>query len=238
MNHGLTLEEVEQLADRMDGWSLEHILCWAFEHFGDQVGMMTALGYSGVVLMDHVRKIRPGFEVVFVDTGFHFPQTLAFLEDLQQRWELNFNVVQPSLPREQIDSILGPQPWKTNPDLCCHHRKVEPMLRMLPTKAAWLSALRRDQSTSRARLEVVEIDGRGTLKIYPMARWTRDQTWDYIRDNQLPYHPLHDENYPSIGCTHCTAPVAPGQHERAGRWNSMPKLECGIHVHRDRQREA
>lgn len=232
MGSDMTLEEVAAAADALEGQPLEAVLEWSFERFGDRLGMTSALGYSGVVLMDHVQRVRPGAEVVFIDTRFHFAETLSFLAQLREHFDLEFKAVQAALAPEAIDAALGPEPWKRTPDLCCHYNKVEPLLRVLPSKDAWLSALRRDQSATRAGIEVIEVDGRGTLKIYPMAAWTREQTWSYIRERGLPYHPLHDQGYPSVGCTHCTTPVAEGEHERAGRWSSMPKLECGLHLHR------
>lgn len=227
----MTVEEAEAIAAELEGKSVNEILHWAIETFGDYLGFMTALGYSGVVLMDHLRKIKPQFEACFIDTGFHFPETLEFLQRLRDEWSINFKVLTPVMSKDGVSETVGTEPWKVNADLCCLYMKVEPMLRAIHTRQAWLSAIRRDQSVARASIDVVEIDGRGVLKIYPLAAWTSEQVWEYIRSHDIPYNPLHDTGYLSVGCTHCTAPVAPGEHERTGRWNSMPKLECGLHLH-------
>ena len=222
---------VEQQAETLAGRPMEDVLRWAVDSFGDGLGVMTALGYSGIVMLDHLHRLVDNLTVYFIDTGKHFEQTLALKDEIERRWPIRFEVLTPAFSDAQIESLVGPEPWQTNPDLCCHYRKVEPLLRVLHTKKAWLSALRRDQSVSRSGLNPIEIDGRGSIKIYPLVDWTREQCWSYIREHDLPYNPLHDEGYPSIGCRPCTSPVLPGEPERAGRWNSMPKLECGIHVH-------
>jgi phosphoadenosine phosphosulfate reductase len=225
---------VDEASDRLEGKDIESILRWSVKTFGEGLGVMTALGYSGIVLMDHLRRLVDDLTVYFIDTGKHFEQTLELKDRLEGDWGIRFEVLRPAFSDEQIEGLIGPRAWETNPDLCCHHRKVEPLLRVLRTKKAWLSALRRDQSATRSGVSPVELDGRGTIKIYPMADWTRERCWEYVRDRGLPYNPLHDEGYPSIGCVPCTSPVAPGESERAGRWNSMPKLECGIHAHAPR----
>lgn len=231
----LEIREVEEYARELEEQNAENILQWAFGKFGDDLGVMTALGYSGIVLMDLIRKIKPEFEVFFIDTGYHFPETLQLLQSEQERAGLSFNILKPRVSLKRLAEIVGPKPWEVNPDLCCHYLKVEPLLRVIHTKKVWLSALRRDQATSRAELDAIEVDGRGVVKIYPMVAWTYDQTWQYIREHKLSYNPLHDRGYPSVGCVHCTSPVAPGEHERAGRWNSMSKMECGMHLHRSKK---
>lgn len=237
MNNIATMEQAEILSEELRDGSVLDILRRAVDSFGDRLGFMTALGYSGVALMHHVLQVKPDIEVHFIDTGFHFPETLAFLERLRNEWNVNFVIVRPTMSKEQLHQCMGPEPWRANADLCCHHMKVEPLLRVIHDKAAWLSAIRRDQSATRAGVDVVELDGRGVLKINPLAYWTSEQTWEYIRSHYLPYHPLHDQGYPSIGCLHCTATVKPGDHERTGRWNSMPKLECGLHLHTRKPRK-
>ena len=227
----ISMEEAAEISDLLEDKSIEEILAWAVERFGDRLGFMTALGYSGVVLLHHILKLKPDIEANFIDTGFHFPETLQFLQRLRNEWGVKFVVLRPHMSAQELHEAVGDEPWKVNADLCCHYMKVEPLLRVIHTRDAWLSALRRDQSAARAEIDVVEMDGRGTLRIHPMAGWTFERTWEYIRKNNLPYHPLHDKGYPSVGCLHCTAQVAPGQHERTGRWNSMPKLECGLHLH-------
>jgi len=226
----LTLEQVEEAATALEGKSTDEILEWAFATFGDGLGFMTALGYSGLVLMDFVRRRRPDMEIFTIDTGHLFPETIELRERLAREWGIRFTVLRPLMPMAELERIVGPNPWSVNPDLCCHYLKVEPLLRVIHTRAAWLSAVRRDQSATRADADVVEMDGRGTIKVQPMVSWTSERAWDYIRSHKVPYSPLHDRGYLSVGCVHCTSPVKPGEHERSGRWNSQPKLECGIHT--------
>jgi phosphoadenosine phosphosulfate reductase len=206
------------------------ILRWARETFGDDLSMTTAFGYSGIALLHHVLKIMPDIKLYFIDTGFHFPETLEFCDRLKDLWNLHLEIVRPRIGREELVAAVGSEPYKANPDLCCVYCKTEPLLRFIHKHTAWLSGLRRDQSTARSEIEVVEVDGRGVVKVCPMAHWTREQTWAYIRANRLPYHPLHDKGYPSIGCAPCTVPNVDGENERDGRWPFMQKLECGIHL--------
>ena len=231
MEPALSAQEAEEASRALEGKGVEAILAWALGKFGDGLGFMTALGYSGMILHHFLKKLKPDFESHFIDTGFHFPETLEFLERLKTEHGMRFVVHKSRASLDQLQEWIGPEPWKINPDLCCHYNKVAPLLRVIHPKKAWLSALRRDQSQSRSGIDIVELDGRGVVKVYPMADWTFERSWAFVREQKIPYHPLHDRNYPSVGCTHCTLPVKPGEHERAGRWNSMPKLECGIHVH-------
>ncbi len=224
--------ECEQASAELEGKPVAEILRWAYERFGDGLGMMSALGYSGIALIDHIVQTGYGIEVFFIDTGFHFPETLDLLHELQNTCPLEIKVLKPSISIDELQSQVGEKPWEANPDLCCHHMKVEPLLRVLHTKKAWLSAIRRDQSSTRAGVDIVEVDGRGTIKIYPFANWSFERTWNYIKERSLIYNKLHDQGFFSIGCVHCTKPVKAGEHERSGRWHSMPKLECGLHSHR------
>lgn len=229
----MDISHIERRKKILESASALDVIQWIYDEYAGDVGAMTALGYSGVIMMDLARKVMPEFSPYFIDTGYHFPETLTLLNELQNLWGITFNVIKPHVMEDELKSIIGEKPWEQNADLCCHYMKVEPMLRILHEKKFWLSALRRDQSQSRAKIDKIEVDGRGTIKIYPLADWTFDQCWDYIHKNDLPYNELHDRHYPSVGCIHCTSPVKSGEHERAGRWNSMPKLECGIHLHKD-----
>ncbi|MFG0251606.1 MAG: phosphoadenylyl-sulfate reductase [Phycisphaerales bacterium JB038] len=224
--------DVTWSAGDLEHASANQILDYALRKYGDRLGFMTALGYSGIVLMDLLRQRLPSFKAYFIDTGFHFPETLELLERLQEEWKIEFIRLGPSLSDEQIDSIIGPRAWERQPDLCCLYRKVEPMLRVLETKDAWIAALRRDQAPTRGSIAPIQLDRRGTLKIYPLARWSAADCWEYIRQHDLPTNPLHEEGYLSIGCTHCTAPVKAGESERAGRWQMSAKTECGLHDNR------
>ncbi|MEO0588765.1 MAG: phosphoadenylyl-sulfate reductase, partial [Planctomycetota bacterium] len=173
----------------------------------------------------------PRVPVYFIYTRKHFAETLGLIDRLKAEWGLEIEVLQTAVSEEEIEQRIGPEAWKHYPDLCCHLRKVEPLAEVLPKADAWVSALRRDQASTRAHLGAVEVDGRGDVKLYPLAGWTRADCWDYIKRNDLPYNPLHSEGYPSVGCEPCTRRVKPGEHERAGRWSGQGKTECGLHRH-------
>ena len=199
--------------------------------FNDNFAIMSALGYSGICLIHILLKYVDDLNIYFIDTGFHFQETLDLLHRLEDLWPVNFIILRPKKDLYSLRREIGEFPWISNPDLCCMYNKQEPLLSVIKTKNIWLSALRKDQSITRSKIEVIDVDMRGTLKIYPLAHWTSQQCWDYIHEYKLPYNSLHDKGYMSIGCRHCTTPILPGQHEREGRWNSMLKLECGIHTY-------
>jgi phosphoadenosine phosphosulfate reductase len=159
---------------------------------------------------------------VFLDTGYHFAETLWYVEQVQARFDLNLSMIKPEVPLDDR--------WLTDPDACCQARKVEPLQRALAGKAAWMSGLRRDEAQSRANSPIVSYDvGRGLVKVNPIATWTDQDVAGYIHDHELPVHPLADRGYASIGCWPCTRPVEEGETTRAGRWYGTDKTECGLH---------
>lgn len=209
------------------------ILRWAFDTFGDRVAISTAFGPSGVVLMHLASRIRPGFRVFFLDTGFHFPETLATLERVRARLAVDIEVVRPGPAVPAPGTLEGDRLPVIDPDRCCELRKVEPTRRVLAGLDAWITALRRDQGPSRAHTPVVErkiIDGRELLKVNPLVRWTRKDVWRHVFAHDLPYNPLHDHGYASVGCWPCTRPTIDGADERSGRWAGSAKTECGLHT--------
>lgn len=211
--------------------SLEELLTWAFSTFGEAVAQVTSFGPTGMVLLDHLARLRPGVRVITIDTGFLFPETYELIETVQRRFAINLDVRRPTLPPPDSLAPAGEPLWVTNPDLCCYRRKVLPLQEALQGVDAWLSGLRRDQSVTRAHLHLVAWDASYALvKINPLADWTRAQVWKYITEHNLPYNPLHNQGYTSIGCTHCTAPAANPADERSGRWLGQAKTECGIHL--------
>lgn len=224
-----TDQQLHRLSDQLAGESVEMILEWTFDTFGKDVAMTTSFGYSGLVLLHQALQLYPNLPLYFIDTGFHFEETLQFSEQLQEKWNLNLHIVKPEISQKELKRRLGDKPYENNPDLCCNYNKVEPLLKVINDKSAWLSGIRRDQSSSRANIEIVERDRWGTIKVSPLYDWTREQAWEYIRAHDIPYHPLHDEDYFSIGCEPCTAPVNGNGQERDGRWPSSGKMECGLH---------
>jgi phosphoadenosine phosphosulfate reductase len=172
-----------------------------------------------------ISRVDKSVPIYFLDTGFHFPQTLEFKERFTAQYGLNVIDLKPA-------TDPGPL-YETDPDRCCWIRKVEPMQRTLPGFDAWVSALRADQAKTRSGIDVLEhheADGHVVVKVYPLAAWTRETVWHYIKENGIPYHPLHDAGFTSIGCWPCTRATRPGEDERAGRWSGMGKTECGLHT--------
>jgi phosphoadenosine phosphosulfate reductase len=232
------LKRIQELKRELENKTVTEIIVRAHEEFGDKLAMTTAFGYSGIVLMSFVKDIVPELPIYFIDTRFHFEETLKLAEKIKKEWKLNIIYISTTYTEEELEKIIGKEAYKTDPDLCCQYRKVEPLLRVLKTKDAWLSAIRRDQARTRESITVIEIDNRGSIKINPLYNWTRDQTWMYIRKYDLPYNPLHDQYYPSVGCKPCTSPVDKGGDERDGRWRGMPKVECGIHAFKKKDEKA
>ena len=219
----LTETEVEAL-------SAEGVLRWADESFGDRLCLSCSWQKQSSVLVHMASELGLGVDVIELDTHLFFKETYETRERLVRRYGL-------TLIRPEIVTIAeqhrdeGPNLWEREPDRCCHIRKVEPLLRALEPYDAWVSGIRRDQSPSRAGIRKVEHSDRyGVWKIQPLADWSEDDVWSYIKDNDIPYNPLHDAGYRSIGCIPCTRPTRPDEEERAGRWAGSDKLECGIHT--------
>ena len=220
--------------DELELADTRRILEWTFQTFGqERVALSSAFGPSGVVLMHLTSQVAPGARVFFVDTGYHFAETLALGEQLQARMNLRIEIVQPALTVVEQAERFGADLFRTDPDKCCALRKVAPTQRVLRGLDAWIGALRRDQGETRARTPVYEtklVDGRPVAKVSPMVRWTNKDIWGHILAHDLPYNPLHDQDYPSVGCEPCTRPVTIGGGERDGRWAGTGKTECGLHT--------
>ncbi|MCI4346591.1 MAG: phosphoadenylyl-sulfate reductase [Thermoplasmata archaeon] len=226
-----TAAELSRAWEELD---TREILRRAHSRFGPRLAVGSAFGKDGVVLLHLLRTQGYDFPVLFLDTGYHFPETLAYRDELAR--ELSLSVVNLS-PSESVDAQgarLGAELFARNPDLCCELRKVEPMRAALRGYSAWFTGLRRDQSPARAATPVVEwqelsSDGAGVFKVNPLARWSRGAVEEYLAGSGLPAHPLWGRGYPSVGCAPCTRAVAPGAPEREGRWAGTGKTECGIH---------
>ena len=221
----LSSAEVHEKAAALRGTPPEEVLRWALETFPRRTALTVSFGGPGVVLAHMLGRIDKTVPIYFLDTGFHFPQTLEFKARFTEQYGLNVIDLKPA-------TDPGPL-YQTDPDRCCWIRKVEPMQRTLPEFDAWVSALRADQAKTRSAIEVLEYhdaDGHALVKVYPLASWSRDTVWQYIRENQIPYHPLHDSGFTSIGCWPCTRATRPGEDERAGRWSGMAKTKCGLHT--------
>lgn len=224
-------EMAAELGERFEDSPPQEILRWALDRFHPQVALACSFGAEDVVLVDMIARIRPGARVFYLDTELLFPETYAVRDRVVARYpDLVFLRYRPHLAVEDQARAYGDALWAREPDRCCEVRKVEPLRRALGGLSAWITGIRRDQSPTRVNARAVEWDGKfGLVKVNPLARWSWDDVWAYIRAHDVPYNALHDQNYPSIGCIHCTRPVRPGEDMRAGRWAGFQKTECGLH---------
>jgi len=226
----LDLEDiVESAAAALEGAPTLEVIRWAAATFGDRICLTSSM--SDAALIHLVSKVKPGIDVLFVDTGYHFAETVGTRDAVEAVYPVNVINVTPTRTVEEQEAALGPRLNGRNPDLCCHLRKVEPLGKALEGYMAWFSGIRREETASRRDRRVVEWDRkRGMVKVNPILDWTQQQMDDYIEDNGVLVNPLHYDGYPSIGCEPCTRPVAPGEDPRSGRWAGMGKTECGIHL--------
>ncbi|MBB4916521.1 phosphoadenylyl-sulfate reductase [Streptosporangium saharense] len=226
----LDLQDIVESAARFleDASALE-IIRWAAATFGDRLCLTSSM--SDALLIDLVSRVKPGIDVLFIDTGYHFAETIGTRDAVRQVYDVNVIDVKPSRTVAEQERDLGPRLFGRNPDLCCYLRKVEPLNRALEPYLAWISGIRRDEASTRAGVKAVEWDAkRQMVKINPIARWTQEDVDNYMADNGVLINPLHYDNYPSIGCAPCTRQVAPGEDPRSGRWAGMGKTECGLHL--------
>jgi len=224
-------EQIAQMKAAAEAWSADRVLNWASETFGDRVAISTALGTGGMVMIDIAARVARKFRVFTLDTKFLFPETYSLINRVERRYGITVEKVDSPLSPEEQERVHGPELWQRDPDRCCDLRKVEPLRRKLSGLQAWITSIHRDQTAERANAGKIEWDKKfGLVKINPLADWTSKQVWQYIREHDVPYNPLHDLDYPSIGCTHCTRAVLPGEDERAGRWSGSLKTECGLHI--------
>lgn len=218
---------------------LEHahpqaIVRWAAETI-ENLAVATSFQSSGLAILHQLRSIRPDVPVLFLNTGFHFPETLEFKDRIARMWNLNLVELRGEHgSAERQADIHGPELYRRDPDRCCHINKVLPLQKALEDYDGWISGLRRDQSPLRSATPIVEAQmlpsGDEILKIHPLARWSRAEVNSYVADNGIPTHPLLEKGFASIGCQPCTAAVGDEDAERDGRWNGISKTECGIHT--------
>ena len=225
------MDQLNKAAARLERASPQEALKWAFDEYENSLTIATGFGVEGAALIDMAAKINPNPDIFFIDTGFLFPETYQLRRRIEDRYGIEIRAIKPSLTPEAQENIYGPALWTRDPDLCCRMRKLDPLKEALDERRAWVTAIRRDQTADRANAKVVEWDRRWQLvKINPLVRWGKRDVWNYVVKNDVPYNPLHDQGYPSIGCTHCTRAVGRGEDERAGRWSGFAKTECGLHA--------
>jgi phosphoadenosine phosphosulfate reductase len=231
-----TSSEVTALAQEFESASATEILKWTYEQFGSSAAIGTSFQGAGLVTIHHAVAAGLPLPVFTIDTGVLFPETLELKSRLEDYFGLVIEALVPERTMEQQAQDIAPELWLSNPDLCCTLRKVEPLQKKLNQLDAWIAGLRREQSAGRADVQILELyefdrlREKNILKVNPLARWSRDQVWAYIRQHGIPYNPLMDRGFRSIGCYPCTSVVISGQDERAGRWTGFDKNECGIHT--------
>ena len=216
----LTDGELAALNQRFEQATPRSIVEWALDQFYPHLCITASM--NDAVLIDIAVQVEPAIEVVFIDTGYHFPETLQTVDVVRKRYGVNLRIM-----------TAAPQPvelWKVDPEKCCSEIKVQQLERALIGKRAWMTGLRRSEAATRTNAPIVDVDRRGLVKVNPLATWSDLDVAGYIADHDVPYNPLLDQGYPSIGCAPCTVPVADGADPRSGRWAGLSKMECGIHL--------
>lgn len=219
---------VEKYQNSLYNASAATILEWANEHVLGKIAV--TLSMENTVLAELAHQHLDRAELLFLDTGYHFPETLATADDVEKRYPEPLVRALPVLTRPEQDRVYGPDLYLRNAEACCRMRKVEPLQQTLAGYEAWVTGIRRIDAPTRAEAEAIELDKAGRLKISPLVTWTLEETRMFEEEHNLIRHPLTDQGYPSIGCATCTLPVAPGEDPRSGRWAGSTKTECGLHT--------
>lgn len=228
------LQELAAKSEELESASPQEILQWTVERFAPHFTMATAFGPEGMVLIHMLAEIAPDTPIFNLETGYQFKETLELRELVKDRYGIEVEYKLPELTVEQYETLHGGPLYKTNPDRCCADRKIKLLHDAVVGKQAWASAIRRDQSPDRAKAKIVGWDKKfGLVKVSPLANWTKQDIWKLITDHDIPYNPLHDQGYTSVGCWPCTRAVLFGEDDRAGRWSGFKKTECGLHSQDD-----
>ena len=226
----LAEEELTEVNELLVEAAPTEILRWAVERFFPRLTMATAFGPEGCMLIHLLAEVEPRVRVFNLDTGYQFPETLALRDQFAERYGIEVEMVRPDTSVGEYESLHNGPLYVSNSEQCCYERKIIPLRRALVGYDSWITAIRADQSADRAKAKVVGWDPKFSLvKVNPLLNWTSRDVWAFIVANRVPYNPLHDRGYPSIGCWPCTKPVVNGQDERAGRWAGQAKTECGLH---------
>jgi phosphoadenosine phosphosulfate reductase len=225
------LEKLREASDRLETATPEKIVRWAVAAYFPKLTMATAFGPEGCVILYYLSLVEPRTHVFNLDTGYQFKETLDLRDEIKRQYGIDVELKSADTTVEEYEVQHGGPLYKTNPDQCCFDRKVSVLRRAAVGFDAWMSGIRRDQSSDRARAPIVGWDKKfGLVKISPLANWTKKDVWKLIVDKNIPYNPLHDQGYTSIGCWPCTRAVMFGEDERAGRWSGTAKTECGLHT--------
>ena len=225
------LDELGAASSRLEKATPEEIIAWGIEHYAPYLTMATAFGPEGCVILAMLAKIAPETYVFNLDTGYQFQETIELRDQIAEKYGIEVDLLTPDLSIAEYEALHGGPLYRTNPNQCCADRKIKTLQRASEVMHAWMSGIRRDQSPDRAQAQIVGWDKKfGLVKISPLANWTKKDVWKRITDESIPYNPLHDQGFPSIGCWPCTRAVSAGEtDERAGRWSGMKKTECGLH---------
>jgi phosphoadenosine phosphosulfate reductase len=227
----MTAAELTTLGHIAETWPAEDVLAWAAERYAPRLALATGFGAEGCVLIDLVARQQLPVRLFTLDTGLLFPETYELWRALEARYGLTIEAVRPAQTVDQQAAAHGDALWRRDPKRCCELRKVRPLEAHLPGYDAWITAIRRDQTLARAESRAIEWDARfGLVKVNPLVRWSKAQVWNHLQAHEVPYNPLHDRGFPSIGCVPCTSAVALHEDDRAGRWRGNDKTECGLHA--------
>jgi phosphoadenosine phosphosulfate reductase len=224
-------EEINQANDDLKERSPQEVLRWAVSRYHPRLTMATAFGAEGCCLIHMLAEIEPGVRIFNLETGYQFPETLEMKDRIKSRYGIDVELIKPDLTVPEYEEKHHGPLYVRQPDQCCFDRKTIPLRRAVAGYEAWISAIRRDQTSHRAKADIVQWDSKFNLvKVNPLLSWTKREVWSFILEHEIPYNPLHDRGYASIGCWPCTRAVADSEDERAGRWSGTDKKECGLHV--------
>lgn len=226
--------DLKRISDSLEAASPQEILRWAVDAYSPKLMMATAFGAEGCALLAMLSEIISDpsqARLINLETGYQFQETLDLRERIRERYGITVEYVRAKESVEEMERRFGGAIYRTDPDACCRIRKIEPLKLAVEGYVAWITAIRRDQTHARKSAGIVQWDEKFQLvKVNPLANWTKGDVWQYILDNDVPYNPLHDAGYPSVGCKPCTRAVGQGDDDRAGRWATSAKTECGLHT--------
>jgi phosphoadenosine phosphosulfate reductase len=233
----ISVQEIERLSAEFETKAPQEIIMWAINHFWPEIAMSSSFQTQSMPLLHMVTSLKRGIPVFFLDTGYHFWETLMFREKIASEWQIN--VI--DLYRDSRWDVFAKQNTRSlplaDPNLCCYLHKVQPMQQALKDVRAWISGIRRDQTAVRANAKILELQEDGLLKINPLLNWTKADVRKYMEENHLPAHPLYEKGYRSVGCAPCTVAIGVNDDERAGRWAGRGKVECGLHTEMFRKKD-
>jgi phosphoadenosine phosphosulfate reductase len=225
------LDALERQSRQLEDATPEEIIRWAVATYFPKLTMATAFGPEGCVILSMLARVEPRVYVFNLETGYQFEETLRLRDRIVEKYGIEVKYARHELSVEEYETQHGGPLYERDPDRCCGDRKITVLKRTVRGFHAWMSGIRRDQSPHRAAAPIVGWDRKfGLVKVSPLANWTKQDVWKRITDEDIPYNPLHDQGYPSIGCWPCTRAVLFSDDERAGRWSGTAKTECGLHT--------